>query len=334
MSKGYREVRRKLSNGTEKVYRYSTETGEPLQGDPRSWAFKTAVKAAKFTGPTVNDLLNRYEKSEFRRLAKATQDNYRPQMERWRAKGDVPLERITRAVVMEMRDELVDRPGICSVFCTFTKRLFNIAIDLEMMMLNPATRVKAPPLKKIKRWPDEKVEAVIERMPDRFKVPSMLALYTGQRSGDVLKMKWSDYHGTHIVVAQQKTDMDEGDRSLMIPCHPKLRAFLDALERRAEVICTLNNGRPWQDSRSYARQLRPVLDELGLEGFSMHGLRKTAASRLAEAGCSAHEIMAITGHETLAMVELYTKEVQRRGMAVEAMKKLTATVDMTESKAA
>jgi hypothetical protein len=39
----------------------------------------------------------------------------------------------------------------------------------------------------------------------------------------------------------------------------------------------------------------------------MHGLRKVAARDLAEAGCSVHEIMSVTGHKSLAEVERYTK---------------------------
>ena len=46
-----------------------------------------------------------------------------------------------------------------------------------------------------------------------------------------------------------------------------------------------------------------------------HGLRKTAARRLAEAGCSASEIAAITGHKTLAEVERYTRATDQARLA-------------------
>jgi integrase len=50
-----------------------------------------------------------------------------------------------------------------------------------------------------------------------------------------------------------------------------------------------------------------------------HGLRKAACRRLAEAGCTAHEIMAISGHKTLSEVERYTKAVDQARMARNAM---------------
>ena len=47
----------------------------------------------------------------------------------------------------------------------------------------------------------------------------------------------------------------------------------------------------------------------------LHGLRKTAAARLAEAGCTEQEIMAVTGHVTSRMVTKYTKDASKKKQA-------------------
>ena len=49
--------------------------------------------------------------------------------------------------------------------------------------------------------------------------------------------------------------------------------------------------------------------------LSMHGLRKAAARRLAEAGCTTHEIASITGHKTLSEIERYTREAEQTRLA-------------------
>jgi integrase len=67
--------------------------------------------------------------------------------------------------------------------------------------------------------------------------------------------------------------------------------------------------------------IRRTLREMGVTGYSIHGLRKNAAIALAEAGCSPHEIMAITGHRTLEMVTHYAKRVSQRTLARSAMEK-------------
>lgn len=80
------------------------------------------------------------------------------------------------------------------------------------------------------------------------------------------------------------------------------------------TIFSINN-RSWRPdylSRDLPRELRKI----GLPaGLNIHGLRKLAATRLAQAGCSPHEIQAITGHKTLAMVQHYTKAVSQRTLA-------------------
>jgi integrase/recombinase XerD len=51
-------------------------------------------------------------------------------------------------------------------------------------------------------------------------------------------------------------------------------------------------------------------------------LRKVTAARLAERGASAHEIMAITGHQTLEEVERCKRAARKAGLADSAMAKL------------
>jgi integrase len=54
----------------------------------------------------------------------------------------------------------------------------------------------------------------------------------------------------------------------------------------------------------------------------LHGLRKTAARKLAEAGCTAEEIKAVTGHTTSRMVDHYTMGANQKKQASAAILKL------------
>ncbi len=66
-----------------------------------------------------------------------------------------------------------------------------------------------------------------------------------------------------------------------------------------------------------------MLEKIGLpKGLNVHGLRKAAARRLAEAGCSASEIAAITGHKSLSMVQLYTASADQEKLAEAAVARL------------
>ena len=80
-------------------------------------------------------------------------------------------------------------------------------------------------------------------------------------------------------------------------------------------------GKPFSVA-GFGTKFRMWCDQAGLQKCSAHGLRKAAASRLAERGASAHEIMAITGHRSLEEVERYTRAARKAGLADAAMAKL------------
>ena len=73
------------------------------------------------------------------------------------------------------------------------------------------------------------------------------------------------------------------------------------------------------------------IEDAGLpERCVTHGLRKAAARRLAEAGCSANEIAAITGHATLAEVSRYTKAAEQKRLAKAAIWRLERSRSNTD----
>lgn len=55
---------------------------------------------------------------------------------------------------------------------------------------------------------------------------------------------------------------------------------------------------------------------------SFHGLRKAAATRLANAGCTVDQVKAITGHRSLTEVARYTRAADQYRLARQAIEKL------------
>jgi integrase len=69
---------------------------------------------------------------------------------------------------------------------------------------------------------------------------------------------------------------------------------------------------------------RAACDQAGLaKGCSVHGIRKAACRRLAEAGCSANVIASISGHKTLKEVARYTAAADQERLADQAMEALS-----------
>jgi site-specific recombinase XerD len=64
-----------------------------------------------------------------------------------------------------------------------------------------------------------------------------------------------------------------------------------------------------------------VARPFNLHHCSAHGLRKACATALAEAGATAHEMVSVTGHQSLEEIERYTRGAKRKHLADRAMKK-------------
>jgi enterobacteria phage integrase len=130
-------------------------------------------------------------------------------------------------------------------------------------------------------------------------------------------MAWPDVDAHSIRVVQTK-----GGEKLLIPLHPELRTAVDAWPRKHVVILTTNYGKPFSTA-GYGSWFSTTIRAAGLPLRCVtHGLRKAAARRLAEAGCSANEIAAVTGHRTLQEVERYTRAADQKRLARSALARL------------
>ena len=138
-----------------------------------------------------------------------------------------------------------------------------------------------------------------------------------QRLGDVIRMGRQHIHDGGLMVRQNKTGT-----SLSLPVVPELRAIIDATPGEHLTLLVKKTGRPYCGTE-FSGQFRAWCDEAGLpKGCTFHGLRATGCTRLADAGCSAHEIAAWSGHMTLKEVERYTKSANQKRLAVNAMARI------------
>lgn len=125
--------------------------------------------------------------------------------------------------------------------------------------------------------------------------------------------------GDKIRVAQQKTGA-----KLAIALHPNLRQSLDLCPSGHVAAITTAFGRPFS-VKGFGQFASAAIAKAGLPSrCKAHGLRKAAARRLAEAGCTAHEIAAVTGHKTLSEVERYTRAAAQEMLNANAMAKQAA----------
>ena len=160
---------------------------------------------------------------------------------------------------------------------------------------DPTLRIKTFPEYEFHTWTEDEIVQYEERWPigSRERTAFALHLYTGQRRSDVARMAWTDVADNAINVVQARTGV-----RLTIPLHPNLSVALRAWPRKHVVMLTTASNKPFSTA-GYGNMMADSIAAAGLpDRCVLHGLRKAAARRLAEAGCTEKEIAAVTGHTT------------------------------------
>jgi integrase len=295
---------KKLADGTTRTYRWAWKGGPPLRGEPGTPDFIASYNEAcarKAVPPrgTLFSLLQQYQASDdFLSLAPRSRVDYVGKIKIVeKAFGDFPLsgmtDKRTRGIFKAWRERLaVTSRRQADYAWVVLARVLSWGLDRGLVMANPCARggrlYRGSRAEKI--WTDVDEAAFLERAPSHLHLPLMLALWTGQRQGDLLRLPWSAYDGTHIRLRQSK-----GGARVVIKVGAPLKAALDAAPKRSTIILTNSEGKPWTPD-GFRASWGKACKTAGIVGVTFHDLRGTAVTRLALAGCTEAEIATITGH--------------------------------------
>jgi integrase len=306
----------------------------PLPGEPGTAEFGERYDALRreclvtkahsnnvvFGPGTVGQVIEKYLASaQFSKRAHNTRRAYRPLLDRLKEIGGqgriVDLrERHVRQIRKQFNSASAADGAVMLIrmLWVFAKE----SLDMELGP-NPAAEIKNLHKQSWSHepWPDwvvAKFEAEARPKPNA-QFALLLLLYTGQRVGDVAAMKWSQFDGDGIQVRQQKTG-----NLLWIPCHSRLKAALEGMERRSEFILTTQQKRGYS-AGSLGNMIQEASARLGAKDYTAHGLRCNAAVTLIEAGCEVPQVMAILGHKTWKEAMRYAAQRDQKKLARQAM---------------
>lgn len=307
-------VKRTLADGTVKEYRY--KRAALAAGQPR------------IEPSSLDAMLTAWQGSpEWRALAETTRQNYTIYLRGLTTLGRFPAAGIKRRSIIGLRNAIAETRGngAATGFVRAASAAFAWGMDNDWLEHNPAGRLKPLARGTLPAWTEDVLDAALAKLAEPYRRAILLAVHTGQRRGDLIALPWSAYDGQRIRLTQEKTEAP-----LVLPVHRELKAALDAWraeweagDRRRLTILASPRGLPWT-AQHFSRDMGRVVQELGLGRFTPHGLRKLCAIRLAEAGCTAHQIAAICGWRSLSMVQHYTRAASQEDMASAAVIRLEA----------
>lgn len=249
----------------------------------------------------VGQFIEKYAKPKNRSWAETDRLLRRELASQW---GRRPIGSITRRDLNEALDAIVERgsPVVANRTLAAARKLFAWAVEREIIRVSPAAGLQAPARVESRDRVLADVELLVlwrcwESWP--FGPLFRLLLLTGQREGEVARMRWSDLDlgGQALWVLPRETT--KAGRQHVVPLPDPVRDLLRDLPRvdGSKLVFPSQWGgdRPVSGfSKAKART-----DKLsGVTDWRLHDLRRTAASGMAKLGVAPHVIEKILNHST------------------------------------
>lgn len=306
----------------------------PMPGDPTSDEFMQAYQAALLgsTAPikpkedapgTLGALIASFKKStKYKSLRDGSRTAYSNRLEIIRkAHGHRTVSGLTR----ERIDEFIlapyaNRPGAQLDTLKKMRILIKHAIGIGWLKQDPSHGIKRGKSKEIRAWRDAELAAFEARWPygTKQRTAYELMLNVGAARADVHLTTWAQADSEDFEYTRKKTGVP-----VVVAQAASLQMALLAMPRRHVCVLATEWGKPFTVD-GFSGWMRDAIKAAGIDDLTCrpHGLRKTMGRMMADAECTAHEIMAALGHTTLAEAERYTREADRRRGGRRAIRKV------------
>lgn len=282
-----------------------------------------SIAKAPASGTVAALVASYYLSPEWLTLRESTRRTYRGIVDRWKSEhSDKRVSKLERRHIAEQVAKAFQDSGphAANRLLYMLRLLMRFAVASEFRRDDPTVGVR--PLRATTggfvTWSEDDIAKFETTWAKgtRERLAMALLLHTGQRRGDVVRMGRQHLEGDGIRVVQNKT----GAR-LTIPLHAELKAAIADTPKDNLTFLMTAKGAPFT-AAGFGNWFRDACNAAGLQERSAHGLRKAAARRLAEAGCTVLEIAAITGHRTLQEIARYTAAADQERLARAAVKKI------------
>jgi integrase len=338
--KGVHTTYKKLADGTIKKYFYAWKGGPRIDAEPgtpefvRLYGEATSAKPQRRT-ETFRSLIDYFkDQDEYKSLSDASKRAYDSYLNLIDGKfGTMPIgaleDRRARGDFKSFRGTFADKPRKADYVWTTIARVLSVAKDHGKIAVNVCERggrlYDADRSEII--WTADDIREFCAVASIELQAALLLALWTGQRQGDLLKLSWKNYDGKYIRLRQTKARGGKGKR-VTIPVGDPLKSALDVAlkeKRSAVTILTNSRGLPWTED-GFRTSWGKAFDKTNLEDLHFHDLRGTAVTRLALSGCTVPEIASITGHSMETVQNILDAHYLggRVELAESAIKKLNA----------
>lgn len=242
--------------------------------------------------------------------------------------GDFDMDAPTAAFIA-VRDAWASKPGAADNLIKTIRAVYTWSMERGEIAHNPASGIGAinrNPKGGATPWTAADLRAFKAAHPKGTTAHLWLTIqaFTACRIGDAL---WIGRQQEKTINGQLWLEFQprkKGSAFVSIPMLPPLVEATRASNVVGPSYILNDKGLPFTSVEALRVRVQRWCKAAGLDNRSSHGVRKAMAELMAEAGSSQHQIMAVMSHTQARTSEVYTKGVQRRGLAADGMQSLAA----------
>ena len=344
---GINSVSKTLADGTKVTYYYAWKGGPRLSGKPGSREFNQVLAEAlarrnaprplaqqqRSNESTIESVVDKYlDSQDFLTCKERTRFDYRRQADVIVKKfGKLGVSALIddademRGIFLDYRDELAKAsPRQADYFMQVLNTILNWGKVRGKLKLNPLRDAGVKKLYNVTRadkiWSNAQIDEFMSRASPEITLAMTLALWTGQRQGDLLRLPWSAYDGETIKLSQAKSEGKRQPVNVVIHVAAPLKKALDSAARKSPIILVNQDGRPWTAdgfrTMWFKTCARAKIPSSRKGGPTFHDLRGTTVVWLARAGATDTEIANVTGHSTKQVQSILAKHYLGRDAEV------------------
>lgn len=242
--------------------------------------------------------------------------------------GDRAVEEIDEAAIRAGREKRQATPAAANNFLKTMRALFRWAREEQLVDVDPAKDVKFIKFKTrgFTPWTMDDIAAYRARwgLGTRERLALEILINTGLRRSDLVRVGRQHVKDQIIHIRAGKNGVE-----LYIPILPRLAEAIAAGPIGEMSFLSSQYGRPLT-KESFGNLFKGWCREAGLTDLSAHGIRKLAATIVAENGGSEQELQALFGWTTPTMSAVYTREANRKRQALQAAFKMLQEMERNE----
>ena len=260
---------------------------------------------------TFADVYTKWSEQHFKDCGSSVKDGYERSFQKAQKLHKKEMRNIKAEDYQDVIDELI-ASGLSRSMCEKQRGLFSqlckYAMQQDIINKNYAEGLRMPPASPKKERTLTATEiAQIKALNTQTAKLSLVLLYTGMRISELLTMRRDNVRlSEHYMVGGEKT---ESGKNRIIPILEPIQPIIAewyAASAKSEYLVPTSKGTKL-DLHNVERSFRQMMNELGIEGVTLHTFRHTAASMMIEAGVAPTAVQAILGHKDFATTaNIYT----------------------------